>query len=1243
MNKHDTLLIACGTRESRKLLRDVFSETYNLLEAGNAQQTMLLLEQNRSCIAAVLLDISGGSADEDTLDMREDLARLQEQIPIIVITRDDDVVTLDRCFSVGAADVIPLNYDPYAMVRRVENLVQLHLHRENLEELVQEQAENLRHANEQMVDALSSIIEYRSVESGQHILRIRHFTRILLEQVAASCPEYGLTEETISIISSAAALHDVGKIGIPDAILTKPGKLTEEEWEVMKTHTLIGCQILESLSTVGNQEYLRYAHNICHYHHERYDGGGYPEGLSGEDIPICAQVVGLADVYDALTSKRVYKDAYDLTTAANMIFNGECGVFSHKILECFKNGLEKFEQLSRDYADGLSPKTESFDVTLPKPAETDSNAALHIIAGKYQCLLHYVDSLVLELFVDHGYYHLRYNPYPELGIINRAKNFAELEQIVLDEIVVPEDRDRMQELIRTGIENYLRAGMRRQSFQFAFREKDGGQQMYDVTLLRANVNQKERRTMTVLCHKLRPGDLTAAQMMALAAQQNSAMDSTYCCCNDRYFTLVKTGDGITELAGYSIGEIRSRFGGRLIDMVHPEDREPLHETFRKQLNVGDNVRAEFRVLHKNGQMMWIMNKSRRTVEPDGRECLYSHLTDISEAKQAQELLQKRIERYEIILSQTENVLFDWDIREDVIAFSDTWKQIFGFEPISGSVWRTLENGAFLHPDDVPLLYDRIRALQNGSDLEMLEVRIATEKGRYLWCRFRASAIRNEDHDLVRIVGIIINIDAEKQAEQLLQDRADRDALTKLLNKDAGRKQVEEYLAQFPQGVACAMLIIDLDNFKQVNDQYGHLFGDSVLTKVAKETRKMFRAQDIVARIGGDEFMVLLRGVSDRGLVQSRCERLLTIFRNAFRTGSQVLPISCSIGVALSPEHGSTYVELFQRADQALYQAKARGKNSYSIYSARELGYHSWNLRKTAVSNRIDSDNQPGLADGSLVQYAFQRLYASRDVDASITELLALIGRQTKVSRVYVFENSPDNRFCSNTYEWCNDGIAPQIDNLQNVSYETDIPEYDRNFDEHGIFYVPDIETLPRNLYDILAPQGIKSILHCAIRDNGVFRGYIGFDACDAPVVWTKDQINLLSYFAEMLSVFLLKKRAQDKTDQHARDLRNVLDSQNAWIYIVDPETRELLYLNGRITQLCPEAKPGMTCHEALGHCSHVCSDCPMKHLKEGRSSTLLTKSRYGSTILAESAMIQWEGRPACLITYRSLPNVSADI
>ena len=292
MEKHDTLLIASGSAENRAHLRDVLGEGFNLLEAVNVKQTMLLLKQNANCIAALLLDITQMSdADKRRIQQQEN-AVLLYGVPIIIFTEDDDTERLNRAFSLGASDVIPIDYEPYAMLHRIENIVDLHLHKQYLETMVEEQAEALRHTSNSMVEAMSSIIEYRSVESGQHILRIRHFTQILLEEVVRSCPEYNLTDRVISIICSASALHDVGKIAIPDSILLKPGKLTAEEMEIMKTHTITGCEILNELAHVADEEYLRYAHNICHYHHERWDGRGYPEGLSGDSSNRSEMTIG---------------------------------------------------------------------------------------------------------------------------------------------------------------------------------------------------------------------------------------------------------------------------------------------------------------------------------------------------------------------------------------------------------------------------------------------------------------------------------------------------------------------------------------------------------------------------------------------------------------------------------------------------------------------------------------------------------------------------------------------------------------------------------------------------------------------------------------------------------------------------------------------------------------------------------------------------------------------------------------
>lgn len=1229
MDKHDTLLIASGSPDRRKILRDILQHRYNLLEASSPSQAMLLLEQNTACIAALVMDIDLLQSVDITFYQTPSFAPLLRKVPSIVICTQEDPELVSKIFRGGASDVIPIHYDGESMLRRIENLVQLHLHKQYLEAMVQEQADILRHSNDTMVDVLSSIIEYRSVESGQHILRIRRFTQILLEEVICCCPEYGLDSRAVALISSAAALHDIGKIAIPDAILMKPGKLTQEEREVMKTHALTGCQILDSLVDIGDQEYLRYAHNICHYHHERWDGNGYPEGLKGDQIPICAQVVGLADVYDALTSKRVYKDAYSYAQAANMILKGECGVFSPQLLECFKHITNEFEDLARSYADGLSPSSEHFDTRLPGPAPKEENS-LERIRAKYQALVHYINGLLMEVDLDRDLYHLIYNPYPELHWLTQATTFSQISSILRQRLLTDRDRHQLDRILQ-HIPEFVAQDLRRATFQFQLclgpDQKDG---FFEITLLRITPIDVNRRTLAIL---FRP---TAGQ--AIPSQTAPILSDSSCLCRfDNSLTLVQLGSHILQLAGYTPQELSDQFGNRLIELVLPEDRKTMLRSLRTQLHSGPTAEVEYRVRHKDGRLLWILDRARISTGPDGLEYLNSYLTDITETRREYDALLDKLRRYEIILSQTENVLFEWDVIQDSIYFSDTWEHLFGFPPIQGNVRNILASGAFFHPDDPEILLERIQALKDGSAYETAEVRIASSQGRYVWYRFRATAIRDAQGTLTSIAGIILNIDAEKQAQRLLQERAERDSLTKLLNKTAGRKRAEEHLLQNP-GTSNTLLIIDLDNFKQINDRYGHLFGDAVLCRAARAIEKLFRSQDIVARIGGDEFLVLMRGVSDRKLIASRCQQLLGIFSRLVRNSDQSLPLGCSIGVALSPEHGTDYYELFKHADLALYQAKKAGKHHFRFYETEEIVPFPPQDPITAVNNKIDSDSQPGLARDSIVRYAFHQLYTAREVDPAINRILALVGQQMNVSRVYIFENSDDNRFCTNTYEWCNTGITPQIQNLHQISYETDIPGYEDNFDESGIFYCPDTHLLPQRAYDIVAPQGILSMLQCAIRENGIFRGYIGFDECVTQRLWTQDQISSLQYFSEMLSMFLLHHRQQQKAMAKADEMNTILSNQQGWIYIIRSDTYALHYVNERVRAFAPQLELGQPCYQAIWGHDRLCPGCPLANLSGNKpTSTILIDKKTNTPLLMDVTPIHWQGKNCLLINCRALP------
>ena len=1237
MNGRDTLLLACGTAETRSDLRSIFQESFNLLETDNSQQTMLLLKQNHDCIAAVLLDIAASEKiNASLLEKIRDIPKM-DQIPVLIIAGEKNPELVSRAFELGATDVVFSDYDSVVLLQRVETIVWLYRHKWHLEELVEEQAAILRHSNEAMIDALSSIIEYRSVESGQHILRIRRFTQILLEEVARNCPEYDLTPAAISIISSAAALHDIGKIAIPDAILNKPGKLTQEEWAVMKSHSLTGCQLLETLGDIGDPEYLRYAHNICHYHHERWNGGGYPEGIRGDDIPICAQVVGLADAYDALTSSRVYKEAFSFEKSVNMIINGECGVFSPKLLECFKGVAPQFEKLACAYADGLSPHSETFDVTLPSPVHRKGQDTLHNVQSKYQALLHYINGMTLEIDLNQQIFHMIYNPYPEMAPLSSSTSYEEAQAYLLH-LVVPEEQDVFRSFLQEDIPYFLKNGMRKQIHYFHTADADETHTaLYQITLLRPELDDENNKFLIIWQKSLSAGRPAGKNLLSQWEAAQIMVPCQVIYRNDHWHTLKSISGDLSALVGWSEKELELLFENHLMELVIPEDLARVHQIMAEHLENGSYVELTYRMRHKDGREIWVLNKSLLSIGEDGREYFTGILTDVTKSKQTQNRLQFNLQQYESIFGYTQNIIFEWDIVNDTISFSDRWYELFGYMPIRENVLSTLHTNSHFHPEDVPKMFEMVHNMQNGAKHQMIETRIAKRGGRYLWCRHQATALHDEEGRLLKIHGIILNVDDEKRAAQALQDRAERDALTKLFNKQTAQKQAEEYLSSHPHGAACALLIIDLDNFKHINDSFGHMFGDAVLTQAAKEIKKLFRAQDIVGRIGGDEFMVLMRDISDGELVEARCSRLISSFQGIYRNQLGDIPISCSIGVALSPQHGTAYHELFQRADQALYQAKDKGKNCFCFFNKEDAFYFSRKKPATAISTHIDSDELSRMSSQNIVQYTFRRLYDSGDVETTVHDVLALVGKTMNVSRVYIFENDRENKTCSNTFEWCNAEVQPEIQNQQKISYETDIPGYENNFNENGMFYCSDIHTLPKEQYEILKSRGIKSLLQCAIMDNGIFRGYVGFDECVAPRLWTQDQIDTLSFFSEMLSTFLLKKRAQDETDRWASDLRSVLDNQNAYIYVIDPKTCRLKFLNAKFQKLAPDARPGMFCYQAMMGREERCPGCPAKDiLREKTAEQVFYNRQFDLKLLSEATLIQWENEVSCLLSCRKL-------
>jgi len=331
--ERQSILIVDDAEMNRMMLSDMLGDQYDYVEAADGREALRILEKNVS-IDLILLDIN--MPEMNGFEVLEEMNRYHwiDEVPVIMITAEESVESMEHAYSLGVTDYIPRPFNVYIVRRRVENTLNLYVNQKRLMRLVSDQIAEKEENNTLMVSILSNVVEIRNHESGDHIRNIRRITELLLHQLVQKTKAYHLSEEDIALIKTASSLHDIGKITIPEEILNKPGKLTKEEFEIMKTHSAAGAQILEQMKYGQDKPLYRYALEICRWHHERWDGHGYPDGLMGEEIPISAQIVAIADVYDALTSERCYKKAYDHTTAINMILNGECGAFNPLLLEC---------------------------------------------------------------------------------------------------------------------------------------------------------------------------------------------------------------------------------------------------------------------------------------------------------------------------------------------------------------------------------------------------------------------------------------------------------------------------------------------------------------------------------------------------------------------------------------------------------------------------------------------------------------------------------------------------------------------------------------------------------------------------------------------------------------------------------------------------------------------------------------------------------------------------------------------
>lgn len=664
------ILIVDDSELNRALLADMLSDRFDILEAENGMEAMTILHEHELEISLMLLDIVMPVMDGfDVLAMMNQKG-LIKSIPVIMISAETGGSYIDRAYDLGAIDYISRPFDERTVIHRVTSNFMLTVKQKEMSDMLSEQIYEKEKDNSLMIEVLSHIVEFRNGESGLHVLHVHSITEMLLEQLMKKTDKYPLSVKDIRMISNASALHDIGKITIPSEVLNKPGRFTPEEFEIMKRHTVEGAKMLDDIPFRKNELLVKIGYQICRWHHERYDGRGYPDGLKGDDIPIAAQVVSIADVYDALTSERCYKKAIEPDAAIKMILGGECGAFNPLLLECLT-----------DIAEALKKEL----------------------------------SLISFGHATEG------------GI-----------------------RDTVKEVLKnSGPEASARS----------------------IKLV-----ERERMKYKFL------SDISREIIFEYIAMPE----------------MIQLSEWGAETLGVPIKIINPAENEQWISVVAPEDYRDFLEKIKKSTPENPVVTAKY-----------LMN----------------------------------------------------------IGGEKKWNKV-----IAKALWGDSENPEF-----------------EGA------------------------------------IGKIVDINDETAAMEYLEQQTEHDSRTGLLNHNAAKKRISQLLYENKGKKRYALAMFDVDNFKQANDVYGHLFGDEVLEEIANRIRENIRSTDIGVRMGGDEFIIFMEYKDSTEPQIKRIFEHLTVKFRQFDVG-------VSMGVACAENFDGDYETLFNMADAAMYTVKRNGKNSYCFYT-----------------------------------------------------------------------------------------------------------------------------------------------------------------------------------------------------------------------------------------------------------------------------------------------------------------------
>jgi putative two-component system response regulator len=805
------ILIADDSRTNRALLINMLENEYDLVEVENGAEAVAALQEEAEEFSLLLLGIEMPEMDGFEVLAFMNKYRWIDDIPVIMISDESSSACMERAYDFGVTDFISRPFDAVVVRRRVENTMLLAARQRRLTNIVAEQIYEKEKSDKLMISILSHIVEFRNGESGMHVLHINTITEMLLKKLMQMTDRYPLTQSDINRICMASSLHDIGKIAIPGEVLNKPGRLTAEEFEIMKGHSETGARMLSDLPIdQKNEPLVKVAYEICRWHHERYDGGGYPDHLKGDEIPISAQVVSLADVYDALTSERCYKKAFSHEQSMEMILGGQCGAFNPLLLDCLR---EIGEALRHEMSD--HPEPESTDHDMKKISEQIRN---YDLTSAERVLQHrelerqqtqFLASTATEPI-------FRYTVSPPLLTLNEAGAalFGAGEAFVN-----PFENEKLHSYIRPEAVEALRR--------------------------KAAETTPEHPTVTM--------DI----QIRVAGQ-------------DHWFRCILRTLWFSDDHENHAGSV-----GRLVDVqeAHKEMEEETEIAFGNRMKLG---LAGSQNLLREGYRSMTGVEARAMIRELHGIFDFVRLVDAGVNRQV-------------------TISDEGELHHTTYCCYGVWNRKERCENCISAKCLCSQNRQgkfeFVNEDIYFVLAIYVEVDGNSYSLEMV------------------SKITDET--------MLGGTGREELVEYITEhnQKLHLDPVTSVYN----RRYYEEQLAGVRRAKAVAML--DVDQFKEINDTYGHQTGDQALVLIAEAIRSCVRSTDAVVRYGGDEFVIVFRDIP-KHVFERKLEEIQQSVSSIRVPSVPGLRLSLSVGGVYS---SGKIADMLNEADTRMYRAKREKK------------------------------------------------------------------------------------------------------------------------------------------------------------------------------------------------------------------------------------------------------------------------------------------------------------------------------